>query len=85
MSPSKTSEVCGALLDLDADQAFLNQLIISVRSLLHVEPLVAEFEKRYKLKLLSPFLEHLGEGGWWGDRDETVISGGVRRWVGRWD
>lgn len=48
-----------ALLDAEADDAFINNLILSVRSLLPVDALVEEVEKRNRLKLLLPFLEHL--------------------------
>mmetsp|Transcript_17321 Transcript_17321/g.52085 ORF Transcript_17321/g.52085 Transcript_17321/m.52085 type:complete len:1674 (-) Transcript_17321:219-5240(-) len=59
VSPGKTPQVVGALLDAEATEEFLNNLILSVRSLLPVEALVEEVEKRHRLKLLSPFLEHL--------------------------
>ena len=38
---------------------FLKNLILSVRSLLPVGPLVEEVGKRNRLKMLTPFLEHL--------------------------
>ncbi len=53
----------GALLDLEADDTFVNNLILSVRSLIPVEGLVEEVEKRNKLKLLNPFLEQLVSEG----------------------
>lgn len=56
-------QVVGALLDNEAPEDFINNLILSVRSLLPVDKLVDEVEKRHRLKLLTPFLEHLiGEG-----------------------
>ncbi|KAL0317059.1 UNVERIFIED_CONTAM: Clathrin heavy chain 1 [Sesamum angustifolium] len=42
---------------------FIKGLILSVRSLLPVEPLVAECEKRNRLRLLTQFLEHLVSEG----------------------
>ena len=64
----------GALLDAEAEDGFINNLILSVRSLIPVEALVEEVERRNKLKMLNPFLEQLvsegskvgGEWGWWG-------------------
>lgn len=49
----------GALLDCEATDEFVTNLILSVRSLLPVDQLVDEVEKRHRLKLLTPFLEHL--------------------------
>ena len=63
VSPAKTADVCAALLDLDADENFVDQLIISVRSLLAVAPLVAVYEQRNQLKRLLPFLEYLVNEG----------------------
>jgi len=63
VNPANTPIVVGALLDVECPEDFIKNLILSVRSLLPVEPLVAEVEERNRLKLLSQFLEHLvGEG-----------------------
>ncbi|KAF6255267.1 clathrin heavy chain [Scenedesmus sp. NREL 46B-D3] len=59
VSPQKTPQVVGALLDCEAPDDFVNNLILSVRSLLPVDALVDQVEKRNRLKLLTPFLEHL--------------------------
>eukprot|EP00775_Hariotina_reticulata_P002628 gene2628-2929_t len=59
VSPTKTPQVVGALLDCEAPDDFINNLILSVRSLLPVDALVEQVEKRNRLKLLTPFLEHL--------------------------
>jgi clathrin heavy chain len=59
VNPAKTPNVVGALLDCEAPDDFVNNLILSVRSLLPVDRLVDEVEKRNRLKLLTPFLEHL--------------------------
>lgn len=56
-------QVVGALLDAEAEESFVNNLILSVRSLVPVEALVEEVEKRNKLKLLNPFLEQLVSEG----------------------
>lgn len=63
VNPQKTPAVVGALLDAEADEAFTNNLILSVRSLVPVEALVAEVEARNKLKMLNPFLEQLVSEG----------------------
>ncbi len=55
----KAPQVVGALLDAEAQDEFINNLILSVRSLLPVDDLCEEVEKRNRLKLLTPFLEHL--------------------------
>ncbi|GLI67875.1 hypothetical protein VaNZ11_012164 [Volvox africanus] len=59
VNPSKTPAVVGALLDCEAPDDFINNLILSVRSLLPVDGLVEAVERRNRLKLLTPFLEHL--------------------------
>lgn len=59
VNPSKAPKVVGALLDCEASDEFVTNLILSVRSLLPVDQLVDEVEKRHRLKLLTPFLEHL--------------------------
>lgn len=63
VNPSKAPFVVGALLDVEAGDEFINNLILSVRSLIPVELLVEEVEKRNRLKLLNPFLEHLVSEG----------------------
>ncbi len=63
MNPARAPEVVGALLDAEAPDEFVNNLILSVRSLIPVERLCAEVEQRNRLKLLSPFLEHLVSEG----------------------
>lgn len=58
VNPSKAPQVVGQLLDDDCPEDFIRGLILSVRSLLPVEPLVEECEKRYILRLLHG-LSHL--------------------------
>ena len=48
---------------MEAPEEFINNLILSVRSLIPVEQLCEEVEKRNRLKLLNPFLEHLVSEG----------------------
>jgi hypothetical protein len=78
-------QVVGALLDAEAEDSFINNLILSVRSLIPVEALVEEVERRNKLKMLNPFLEQLvsegskvGGSGWcvWGGKGGGGGMGG---------
>ena len=46
VSPAKTPAVVGALLDAEAADEFVNNLILSVRSLLPVDALVEQVESR---------------------------------------
>ena len=46
VNPGKAPQVVGALLDAEASDEFVNNLILSVRSLIPVEQLCAEVEKR---------------------------------------
>ncbi|CDY27997.1 BnaC05g43990D [Brassica napus] len=59
VNPGSAPLVVGQLLDDECPEDFIKGLIISVRSLLPVEPLVEECEKRNRLRLLTHFLEHL--------------------------
>jgi hypothetical protein len=70
--------VVGALLDAEAEDGFINNLILSVRSLIPVEALVGEVEKRNKLKMLNPFLEQLVSEG-------SKVGGRTGGWVGGLD
>jgi len=63
VNPSNAPYVVGALLDQECSEEFLKNLILSVRSLLPVGPLVEEVGKRNRLKMLTPFLEHLVSEG----------------------
>lgn len=47
MNPSNAPLVVGQLLDDECPEDFIKGLILSVRSLLPVEPLVEECEKRF--------------------------------------
>lgn len=63
MNPAAAPQVVGGLLDCQASDDFISNLIMSVRSLLPVAALCEEVEARNRLKLLTPFLELLvGEG-----------------------
>ncbi|KAG5560743.1 hypothetical protein RHGRI_003922 [Rhododendron griersonianum] len=51
------------LLDDKCPEDLIKGLILPVRSLVTIEPLVEEFEKRNRLGLLTQFLEHLANEG----------------------
>ncbi|XP_027073276.1 clathrin heavy chain 1-like isoform X3 [Coffea arabica] len=63
VNPGNAPLVVGQLLDDECPEDFIKGLILSVRSLLPVEPLVDECEKRNRLRLLAQFLEHLVSEG----------------------
>lgn len=47
MNPANAPLVVGQLLDDECPEDFIKGIILSVRSLLPIEPLVAECEKRF--------------------------------------
>lgn len=57
VNPTKCPQVVGALLDLDYNEDFIKKLIMSVKNTVPTEELVAEVEKRNRLKMLLKFLE----------------------------
>ncbi|KAL7587653.1 hypothetical protein Lser_V15G40846 [Lactuca serriola] len=59
VNPGNAPLVVGQLIDDECPEDFNKGLVLSVRSLLPVEPLVDECEKRNRLRLLTQFLEHL--------------------------
>lgn len=62
-NPMNTPLVVGALLDRDTPDDYIQRLIMSVRNRCPVEELVAEVEKRNRLKMLLPWLEaRIAEG-----------------------
>ncbi|KAJ8438732.1 hypothetical protein Cgig2_013778 [Carnegiea gigantea] len=63
VNPGNAPLVVGQLLDDECPEDFIKGLILSVRSLLPIEPLVDECEKRNRLRLLTRFLEHLVSEG----------------------
>ena len=62
-NPQKIPQVVGGLLDVECPDESIKSLISSVRHTLPVEALVDECEKRNRLKLLLPFLDHLVQEG----------------------
>lgn len=63
INPARTPEVVGGLIDVDCDEQIIKDLLQSVVGQVPIEPLVAEVEKRNRLKLLLPFLEAVLNGG----------------------
>ncbi|KAJ1976207.1 Clathrin heavy chain [Dimargaris verticillata] len=64
VNPSRTPEVIGALLDVDCEESVIRNLLSSVSpSSVPVSNLVAEVEKRNRLKLLHRWLENQQEQG----------------------
>lgn len=63
VNPSKTAEVVGALLDMDCDEKFIQDLLNSVLGQVPISELTEEVEKRNRLKLLLPYLEKSLEQG----------------------
>jgi len=63
VNPQNCPTVVGALIDLDCSEDFIKNLLQNVRSACPVEPLVAEAEKRNRLRVLLPWLEaRMAEG-----------------------
>lgn len=62
-NPLRTPVIAGTLIDLDAREDYIRNLVLQVGAMCPVEPLVEEIEKRNRLKLLLPWLEaRLNEG-----------------------
>ncbi|UYV79562.1 CLTC [Cordylochernes scorpioides] len=63
VNPSRLPVVVGGLLDVDCSEEVIKSLILVVRGQFSTDELVAEVEKRNRLKLLLPWLEaRLHEG-----------------------
>jgi clathrin heavy chain len=56
-NPLRTPVVVGALLDVDANEDFIKNILQAVGNLCPIDPLVEEVEKRNRLKLLTNWLE----------------------------
>uniref|UniRef100_H0WIF6 Clathrin heavy chain n=1 Tax=Otolemur garnettii TaxID=30611 RepID=H0WIF6_OTOGA len=57
VNPSRTPAVVGGLLDVDCPEEVIKNLLMAVRGRFSTDELVAEVEKRNRLKLLLPWLE----------------------------
>ncbi|KAK2748310.1 hypothetical protein FQN57_000968 [Myotisia sp. PD_48] len=59
VNPGRTPAVVGGLLDVDCDEAIIKNLLTTVDpSSIPIDELVAEVERRNRLKILLPFLEN---------------------------
>ncbi|KAI5858017.1 armadillo-type protein [Tricharina praecox] len=64
VNPSRTPAVVGGLLDVDCEESIIKGLLKSVpAAAVPVDELVAEVEKRNRLKMLLPFLEDMLNAG----------------------
>lgn len=57
VNPNAAPEVIGNLIDLEAEETYLRQLVLSIRGNCPVADLIQNFEKRNKLRLLETWLE----------------------------
>jgi len=57
VNPTRCPQVIGTLIDLDCSEDFIKSLLQNVRAACPIEPLVAEVEKRNRLRVLLPWLE----------------------------
>lgn len=57
VNSERTPEVVGALLDVDCDEGVIKNLLASVTGHFSIEDLVAEVEKRNRLKLILPWIQ----------------------------
>lgn len=57
VNSSRTPQVIGGLLDVDCEETAIKQLLASVTGPIPVDELVAEVEKRNRLKLILPWLD----------------------------
>ncbi|KAK6458196.1 uncharacterized protein RJT20DRAFT_126152 [Scheffersomyces xylosifermentans] len=71
VNPSNTPQVVAGLLDVDCDENIIKNLLLSVLGRVPIKELVAEVEKRNRLKILLPFLEKTLEGG---SNDQEVYN-----------
>lgn len=72
VNPARTPAVVGGLLDVDCDESIIKSLLSSVQSAaIPIDELVAEVERRNRLKLLLPFLEETLNSG---DQQPAVFN-----------
>jgi clathrin heavy chain len=67
VSPQRAPQVLGAMIDLEAEESYIKQMLNSIKlnmpNSAPVEELIAEFEKRNKVRLLENWLEQrMAEG-----------------------
>lgn len=61
--PQSTPRVLATLVDEDCDENYIKQILNTVRASCPIEPLVEEFSKRRKIRVLQKFLEDREEEG----------------------
>lgn len=71
VNSANTPQVIAGLLDVDCDENIIKGLLSSVLGRVPIKELVAEVEKRNRLKILLPFLEKTLEGG---STDQEVFN-----------
>ncbi|ODV81895.1 clathrin heavy chain [Suhomyces tanzawaensis NRRL Y-17324] len=71
VNPANTPQVIAGLLDVDCEESIIKNLLLSVLGRVPIKELVAEVEKRNRLKILLPFLEKTLEGG---SNDQEVYN-----------
>ena len=57
VNPAASPSVLGTLIDLEADENYIKQILYNLRGNCPIDELVAEFEKRNKLRVLENWLE----------------------------
>lgn len=63
LRPQSCPRVLATLLDEDCDENYIKQILNTVRAACPIEPLVEEFSKRHKVKILQKFLEEREQEG----------------------
>ncbi|TXT13046.1 hypothetical protein VHUM_01447 [Vanrija humicola] len=63
VNAARTPQVIGGLLDVDCDETTIKNLLLSVTGSFPIDELVAEVEKRNRLKLILPWLNQKVEQG----------------------
>lgn len=53
----------GTLIDLEAEETYIRQLLYNIRGLCPIEPTIEEFEKRNKLSMLENWLDQRVQEG----------------------
>jgi clathrin heavy chain len=49
--------VLGTLIDLECDESYIKQILYNIRGNCPIEPLVEEFEKKNRLRVLENWLD----------------------------
>lgn len=57
VNANATPFVLGTLIDLECDENYIKQILFNIRGSCPIEPLIEEFEKRNKIRVLESWLE----------------------------